>query len=239
MQRLSYPTETVLSDKITRNRIVPSFKDSPRKPLRRRPFTANHTFRFDASPLRPRRRRRRRARHFFGRSWSLGLRQPSLRVTRKFPNYLSRSNETAHLSLPLRMALCYWKTEDRVTMGRISKVSDLSLMSSFSLNYNIRSFFVVLLFPGFLPSFLPSISGLQLIGRELDCRPTTGEVASLRASASGRQNKTAARARSTRSLNPQRNVVVLVGLVGIAAPAGAGRPEGECVAYVSRWPPHE
>ena len=37
MQRLSYPTETVLSNKITRNRIVLSFKDSPRKPLRRRP----------------------------------------------------------------------------------------------------------------------------------------------------------------------------------------------------------
>ena len=34
---LSYPTETVLSNKITRNRIVLSFKDSPRKPLRRRP----------------------------------------------------------------------------------------------------------------------------------------------------------------------------------------------------------
>ena len=38
MQRLSYPTETVLSNKITKNRIVPSFKDSPRKPLRRRPI---------------------------------------------------------------------------------------------------------------------------------------------------------------------------------------------------------
>ena len=37
MQRLSYPTETVLSNKITRNRIVLSFKDSPRKPLGRRP----------------------------------------------------------------------------------------------------------------------------------------------------------------------------------------------------------
>ena len=145
---------------------------------------------------------------------TLGLRQPSfrLRVTRKFPNYLSRSNETAHLSLPLRMALCYWKTEDRVTMGRISKVSDLSLMSSFSLNYNminIRSFFVVLLFPGFLPSFLPSISGLQLIGRELDCRPTTGEVASERARVvhSTREDcGGAARARSTGSLNPGLNV---------------------------------
>ena len=33
MQRLSYPTENVLSDKITRNGIVLSFKDSPRKPF--------------------------------------------------------------------------------------------------------------------------------------------------------------------------------------------------------------
>ena len=42
MQRLSYPTEIVLllSNKITRNRIVPSFKDSPRKPLGRRPNVA-------------------------------------------------------------------------------------------------------------------------------------------------------------------------------------------------------
>ena len=30
MQRLSYPTETVLSNKITMNRIVLSLKDSPR-----------------------------------------------------------------------------------------------------------------------------------------------------------------------------------------------------------------
>ena len=37
MQRLSFPTETVLSNKITKNRIVLSFKDSPQKPLRRRP----------------------------------------------------------------------------------------------------------------------------------------------------------------------------------------------------------
>ena len=37
MQRLSYPTETVLSNKTTRKRIVLSFKDSPRKPLRRWP----------------------------------------------------------------------------------------------------------------------------------------------------------------------------------------------------------
>ena len=38
MQKLSNLTEseTVLSNKITRNKIVPSFKDSPRKPLRRR-----------------------------------------------------------------------------------------------------------------------------------------------------------------------------------------------------------
>ena len=40
MQRLSYPTLTVLSNEITRNRIVLSFKDSPRKPLRRRPRNA-------------------------------------------------------------------------------------------------------------------------------------------------------------------------------------------------------
>ena len=37
MQRLSYRTETVSSNKITRNRIVLSFKDSPRKPLGRPP----------------------------------------------------------------------------------------------------------------------------------------------------------------------------------------------------------
>ena len=43
MQRLSHLqsglilTETAISNKITRNGIVPSFKDSPRKPLRRRP----------------------------------------------------------------------------------------------------------------------------------------------------------------------------------------------------------
>ena len=37
MQRLSYPTETVFSNKITMNRIVLSFKDSPRKQLGRRP----------------------------------------------------------------------------------------------------------------------------------------------------------------------------------------------------------
>ena len=37
MKRLSYLTETVLSEEITRNRIVLSVKDSPRKPLGRRP----------------------------------------------------------------------------------------------------------------------------------------------------------------------------------------------------------
>ena len=43
MQRLSYPTKTVLSNKITRNIIVLSFKDSPRKPLgRRRPMPPKH-----------------------------------------------------------------------------------------------------------------------------------------------------------------------------------------------------
>ena len=38
MQRLSYQTETVLSNHITRNRIVLSFKDSPRNPLGQRPL---------------------------------------------------------------------------------------------------------------------------------------------------------------------------------------------------------
>ena len=37
IQRLSYPTETVLSNKITRNRRALSCKESPRKPFRRRP----------------------------------------------------------------------------------------------------------------------------------------------------------------------------------------------------------
>ena len=37
MQRQSYPIETVLSNKITRNIIVVSFKEIPRKPLGRRP----------------------------------------------------------------------------------------------------------------------------------------------------------------------------------------------------------
>ena len=38
MERLSHPTETVLSNKIIREIIVLSFKDSPRKPLGRRPI---------------------------------------------------------------------------------------------------------------------------------------------------------------------------------------------------------
>ena len=37
MQGQSYQNETVVSKKITRNRIVLPFKDSPRKPLGRRP----------------------------------------------------------------------------------------------------------------------------------------------------------------------------------------------------------
>ena len=40
MQGLSFMTETVLSNNITRNRIVLSFKDGPRKPLGRRPGTS-------------------------------------------------------------------------------------------------------------------------------------------------------------------------------------------------------
>ena len=40
MQRLYYPTETVLSIKIARNIKVLSFKDSPGKPLRWRPSAA-------------------------------------------------------------------------------------------------------------------------------------------------------------------------------------------------------
>ena len=42
MGRQSYPTKTVLSIKFTRNRIVLSFKDSPRKPLGRRPNKGVH-----------------------------------------------------------------------------------------------------------------------------------------------------------------------------------------------------
>ena len=38
MQRLSYPTKTILSNKNTMNRIVPSFKDSLRKALGRQPL---------------------------------------------------------------------------------------------------------------------------------------------------------------------------------------------------------
>ena len=41
MPRLSYPTGTVLFNKITRNRIVPSFIDSTRNPLGRRPKERN------------------------------------------------------------------------------------------------------------------------------------------------------------------------------------------------------
>ena len=37
MQRLSYPTQAVLSNKINKNRVIISSKDSPRKPLGRRP----------------------------------------------------------------------------------------------------------------------------------------------------------------------------------------------------------
>ena len=33
MQRLCHPTETVLTNKMTKNKIVLSFKDSPRKPV--------------------------------------------------------------------------------------------------------------------------------------------------------------------------------------------------------------
>ena len=36
MQSLSYPTETVLSNQIIGNRVVLSFKDSPRRPSRTR-----------------------------------------------------------------------------------------------------------------------------------------------------------------------------------------------------------
>ena len=38
MQRQSHLTETVLSNKMNRTIIVLSFKDSPRIPLRRRPY---------------------------------------------------------------------------------------------------------------------------------------------------------------------------------------------------------
>ena len=49
MQRLSYLTETVLYNKITRNRIVLSFKDSPRKPLGRQPREKDRRKTFYAS----------------------------------------------------------------------------------------------------------------------------------------------------------------------------------------------
>ena len=48
MPRLSYPTETVLSSKMARNRIVLSFKDSPPQPLRRRPSDGWDLLRRDA-----------------------------------------------------------------------------------------------------------------------------------------------------------------------------------------------
>ena len=41
MQRLSYPTETILSNKINMNRIVLSHYDSPKIPLRRQPYLPN------------------------------------------------------------------------------------------------------------------------------------------------------------------------------------------------------
>ena len=41
MQILSYPSETALSNKLTWNRIVLSFKDSPRQPLGRRPSVSS------------------------------------------------------------------------------------------------------------------------------------------------------------------------------------------------------
>ena len=44
MQRVSYPTETVLSNKITRNRIVLSIKDIPINPLGRRPDKLNDQY---------------------------------------------------------------------------------------------------------------------------------------------------------------------------------------------------
>ena len=43
--RVSYPTETVLSNEITRNQIFLSLKDSPRKPLGRRPQVRNAAIR--------------------------------------------------------------------------------------------------------------------------------------------------------------------------------------------------
>ena len=60
MQRLPYPTETVLSNKITRNRIFLSFKDSPRKPLRRRPSVLPRQWRKGDKMYRARERERER-----------------------------------------------------------------------------------------------------------------------------------------------------------------------------------
>ena len=62
MQRLPYPTETVLSNKITRNRIFLSFKDSPRKPLRRRPSVLPRQWRKGDKMYRARERERERER---------------------------------------------------------------------------------------------------------------------------------------------------------------------------------
>ena len=45
MQILSYPIVTALCNKITRNRTIPLFKDSPRKPLGRRPSGPLFSFR--------------------------------------------------------------------------------------------------------------------------------------------------------------------------------------------------
>ena len=59
MQRLSYPTETVISNKITRNRIVLSFKVCSIKPLWRPPLwrkklpVINFSLRCPPAPLRP------------------------------------------------------------------------------------------------------------------------------------------------------------------------------------------
>ena len=46
LKQLTYPTETVLSSKITRNRIAPSYKDSLRKSLRRRPVACRPPSRY-------------------------------------------------------------------------------------------------------------------------------------------------------------------------------------------------
>ena len=49
---LSYQTATVLPNNITRNRIAPSFKDSPRKPLRRLPKKCGVNRERNVSPVR-------------------------------------------------------------------------------------------------------------------------------------------------------------------------------------------